>query len=70
MIEGYADRGSPEDRYVASIQRAAEVKKYLESRLQLKPDLIGTIALEDRPPAGAGKNDWNGVCLAMVVSRD
>ena len=70
MIEGYADGGSPADRYIASVQRAAEVKKYLESRFRLNPDLIGTIALEDRPPAGSGKNDWNGVCLAMVVSRE
>ncbi|HLG95114.1 MAG TPA: MlaD family protein [Bryobacteraceae bacterium] len=70
MIEGYADQGSPADRYIASTQRAGEVKKYLETRFQLNPDLIGTIALEDRPPAGTGKNDWNGICLSLVVSRN
>lgn len=70
MIEGYADSGSSAQRYLAASQRAADVKQYLESRFHLNPDLLGTIALDDKPPKGAGMESWNGVCLTLVVSRD
>jgi phospholipid/cholesterol/gamma-HCH transport system substrate-binding protein len=69
MIEGYSDNGSPSQRYLAASQRAAAVKKYLEAHYQLKPDLIGTIPLDDKPPRGTGKESWNGICLALVASR-
>lgn len=55
--EGYADAGSPAERY-------------LQSRFELKPDLVGAIALSDKPPPGAGRESWNGVCLSLVVSRN
>ncbi len=70
MVEGYAEGGSPAERYLRALQRAAEVKRYLESKFQLKPDLVGTIPLENEPPAGAKRRLWSGVCLALVVSRD
>lgn len=41
----------------------------MESRYELKADLIGTIPLMDKPPQGTGKQAWNGVCLALVVSK-
>ncbi len=69
MVEGYAEDGSPAQRYLAASQRAEAVKQYLESKYQLKPDLIGVIPLDDKPPQGTGKESWNGVCLALVVSR-
>jgi len=69
MIEGYAEAGSPAEDYAVATRRAAEVKKYLETRFELKPDLIGTIPLGDKPPEGTGQESWNGICLAMVVSR-
>lgn len=70
MIEGYADSNSPAQGYLAASQRAADVKQYLISRFHLNPDLIGTIALDDKPPKGVGRESWNGVCLAVLVSRD
>lgn len=69
MIEGYADQGSPAQQYRAAEERATAVKKYLVQRFQLRPDLIGAIPLRDKPPPGTGKNTWNGICFAMVVSR-
>jgi hypothetical protein len=52
------------------MQRASDVKDYLESRFELKPGLVGTIPLDDKPPAGAGPETWNGICLSLVMSRD
>lgn len=70
MVEGYADVGSPAERFLSSSQRATAVKEYLESKLDLNPDLIGTIGLGDKPPRGTGKESWDGLCLALVVSKD
>jgi outer membrane protein OmpA-like peptidoglycan-associated protein len=69
MTEGYAESGTPERRYLISRQRAREVEEYLESHFHLKPELMGTIALGDRPPRGVRKPYFSGVCLALVVSR-
>ena len=70
MIEGYSDTGTPAQQYLAASQRANDVRKYLESRYHLKPNLLGTIALENQPPREAGLRVWSGVCLSLVVSRD
>ena len=70
MVEGYASTGSSAPQYAAPLERATDVKQYLESRYHLKPDLIGTIPLEDKPPAGSGRNSWDGICLALIVSRN
>jgi phospholipid/cholesterol/gamma-HCH transport system substrate-binding protein len=70
MVEGYSETGSSAERYLTAMQRATDVKQYLESRFELKPSLIGTIPLDDKPPVGAGPETWNGVCLALVLSRD
>jgi phospholipid/cholesterol/gamma-HCH transport system substrate-binding protein len=69
MIEGYAGHGTQAQRYLASKQRATEVEQYLESHFQLKPELMGTIALGGGPPRGMGEKSFDGVCLALVVSR-
>lgn len=35
----------------------------------LNPDLAGTIPVGGAPPAGAGVPSWNGICLALVISK-
>lgn len=69
VVEGYAVQGIPDQRYVTSRQRALEVREYLEKRFKLKPELVGMIPLGDRPPPGTGKTSWDGIGLALVVSR-
>lgn len=70
MVEGYADSGSPDQEFLASTQRATDVKDYLESRFKLNPDLVGAIPLENKPPEASGLQVWSGVCLSLVVSKD
>lgn len=70
MVEGYSETGSSAERYLTAMQRATDVKDYLESHFELKPGLVGTIPLDDKPPAGSGPATWNGVCLSLVVSQD
>lgn len=70
MVEGYSDSGVPAQQYLAALQRATDIKQYLESRFHLNPDLVGTIALENKPPKASGRPVWSGVCLSLVISRD
>ena len=69
VIEGYAATGMPDRRYLASRQRAVEVRQYLESHFHLNPKLVGVMPMADQPPKGAGKKMWDGICLVLVVSK-
>lgn len=69
VVEGYAEESSAAKSFLAARQRADAVRNYLDSHFHLNADLIGTIPLGDKPPRGTGKESWNGVCLALVVSK-
>lgn len=69
VIEGYSTAGVPDQQYLASRQRALEVRDYLISRFHLKPNHVGMMPLADHPPAATHKNSWDGVCLVLVVSK-
>ncbi len=69
VVEGYATGGLPDQRYLASDQRAMEVRQYLESRFHLDSNRIGIMPLRDRPLTHTGKKRWDGVCLVLVVSK-
>jgi phospholipid/cholesterol/gamma-HCH transport system substrate-binding protein len=70
VIEGYAEAGSAAQRFLEAQQRAEEVRQYLDSHFHLNPDLVGIIPLGDKPPHGVEMDSWNGICLALVVSKD
>jgi len=70
MVEGYAEGGSPSERYLVSRQRAFAVEQYLETHFHLHPELVGMMPLGDQPPAHAGKKMWNGISLVLVVSKN
>jgi phospholipid/cholesterol/gamma-HCH transport system substrate-binding protein len=69
MVEGYAQTGEPDQRYVLARQRAMAVRNYLESRFHLKSKLVGIMPMGDHPPEHSGKETWNGVALVLVASR-
>jgi len=69
MIEGYSTSGVPDQQYLASRQRALEVRNYLDAHFHLNPDRVGAMPLADRPPEETGKQKWDGVCLVLVVSK-
>lgn len=68
-IEGYTVNGLPDQRYLSSRERAADVRRYLEPRFRLNSKLVGIMPLGGRPPAGTGKEMWDGICLVLVVSK-
>jgi phospholipid/cholesterol/gamma-HCH transport system substrate-binding protein len=67
VVEGYAVNGSPDQRYIASQQRADEVRSYLQSRFHLDPKRVGAMPLADHPLIG--RKTWDGVCLVLVISK-
>lgn len=69
MIEGYAAAGMPSERYLASRQRALEVRQYLESHFHLNSKLVGVMPLGNQPPPKAGRDSWDGVSLVLAISK-
>jgi phospholipid/cholesterol/gamma-HCH transport system substrate-binding protein len=69
MVEGYSSQGAADQQFQASRQRALDVRDYLASTFHIDPKFIGAIPLGDRPPRGAGRDQWDGVCLVLVVSK-
>jgi phospholipid/cholesterol/gamma-HCH transport system substrate-binding protein len=69
MVEGYASKGMPDQRYLASRERAVAVRHYLISRFHLDPKRIGIMPMADQPPKRTQKKVWNGICLVLVVSK-
>jgi len=66
VVEGYSERGSPDERFRRSQQHALAVQRYLQSHFQLTANLVGAIALGDTPPESTGKQRWDGVALVLL----
>lgn len=69
MVEGYSSQGAPDQQFILSRQRADDVRAYLESSYHLDPKFLGAIPLGDHPPHRTGRDQWDGVCLVVVVSK-
>jgi len=69
MVEGYSAQGTPDQKYMTSRKRAIAVRDYLESNFHIDRKFVGIMPLRDRPPRGAGRETWDGVCLVVVLSK-
>jgi phospholipid/cholesterol/gamma-HCH transport system substrate-binding protein len=66
VIEGYSDTADAAQRLATSRTRAILVRNYLQNHFQLDPSTIGSVALENQPPAGLDRGDWNGIAIVIV----
>jgi MlaD protein/OmpA family protein len=66
VVEGYSDRGSPDERFLRSQQHARTVQHYLEAHFKLAENMVGAIPLGDTPPKSTGKQQWDGVSLVLL----
>jgi phospholipid/cholesterol/gamma-HCH transport system substrate-binding protein len=69
VVEGYAEEPTGADRFLLSRSRAELVRDYLVERYGLDPNYVTTMPMGAEAvdsPAGAR---WDGVALAMFVSR-
>ncbi|HTU33354.1 MAG TPA: OmpA family protein [Candidatus Acidoferrum sp.] len=69
MVEGYSTYGAPDQQYLLSRQRAIVVRDYLVEEFHLDPKFVGFMPLGSYPPAKAGKQTFDGVCLVLVVQK-
>src|ERR1700676_1862523 len=69
VVEGYSDTADAAQRLATSRTRATLVRNYLQNHFQLDPGAIGSVALENQPPAGLARGDWNGVAIVILSSR-
>lgn len=69
MIEGYAQGGTEDERYLASRARAAAVRDYLSGKFHLDARSTGIMPLGDRPADSAPGATWSGVALALFVEK-
>ena len=67
IVEGYASTGTPDQQFVTSRRRADLVREYLEAHFHLRHSDVGIVPLRDRPPDGAGRNNWNGVAIVLFA---
>jgi phospholipid/cholesterol/gamma-HCH transport system substrate-binding protein len=68
VIEGYSDTVDAAQRLATSRTRAILVRNYVQNHFQLDPSTIGSVALENRPPAGLDRGDWNGIAILILKS--
>jgi phospholipid/cholesterol/gamma-HCH transport system substrate-binding protein len=68
VIEGYSDTADAAQRLAGSRARAILVRNYLQNHFQLDPSVIGSVALESKPPAGLDRGNWNGIAIVILES--
>jgi phospholipid/cholesterol/gamma-HCH transport system substrate-binding protein len=69
VVEGYSGTGTPDQQFLTSRRRANLVREYLEAHFHLKHNDVGIVPLRDKPPSGAGRNNWNGVAIVLFAER-
>jgi phospholipid/cholesterol/gamma-HCH transport system substrate-binding protein len=69
VVEGYAIKGSPSERFLRAKQRASLVKSYIDKRFGLQPNTIGVMSMSDSPPSETGKPVWDGISLVLIAER-
>jgi hypothetical protein len=69
MVEGYAQQGPIEARYLRSRARASAVRNYLIGKFQLDPQASGAMPLGADSPGSPGNLPWDGVALAVILPK-
>jgi phospholipid/cholesterol/gamma-HCH transport system substrate-binding protein len=69
IVEGYAQEGPLDARYLQSRARAAAVRDYLIGRFQLDPQASGAMALGAESAGSPGGAPWDGVALAVILPK-
>jgi phospholipid/cholesterol/gamma-HCH transport system substrate-binding protein len=65
MIEGYSQRGSGDDQFLRSREKASLVRDYLIDRFSLTPQTSGVMPLGRESTGSPAGEEWDGVALAI-----
>ena len=69
IVEGYAQQGPPETRFLRSRARASLVRNYLIAKFFLDAQTIGTMPLGADSPGSPGLMPWDGVAIAVILPK-
>jgi phospholipid/cholesterol/gamma-HCH transport system substrate-binding protein len=69
MVEGYAQRGSEDERFLLARTRAAAVRDYLIGKFALDPRSTGVMPLGSDADGSPDNQPWDGVALALFVEN-
>jgi phospholipid/cholesterol/gamma-HCH transport system substrate-binding protein len=69
IIEGYSAAQSPADELAASRNRAILVRDYIRRRFHFDAQDVVIESLGNRPPAGTGKDRWDGACILLLQTN-
>lgn len=69
IVEGYAQQGTPDEKYLRSRVRASMVRDYLIGKFHLDPQDTGVMPLSADSPDSPGKVPWDGVALAVILPK-
>lgn len=69
VVEGYALEGTGDERYLVSRRRAQLVRDYLVGTFSLDANYVATMAMGSHAEGSPAGQTWNGVGLALFVSR-
>ncbi|MDO8794922.1 MAG: hypothetical protein Q7J25_09925, partial [Vicinamibacterales bacterium] len=69
IVEGYAQQGPVDERYLRSRARAAAVRDYLIARFQFDPQTTGAMPLGAESSGSPDGAPWDGVALAVILPK-
>jgi phospholipid/cholesterol/gamma-HCH transport system substrate-binding protein len=69
VVEGYAQQGPPETRFLRSRARASLVRVYLLGRFFLDPQTTGAMPLGADSFGSPGLMPWDGVAIAVIFPK-
>jgi phospholipid/cholesterol/gamma-HCH transport system substrate-binding protein len=69
VVEGYADELTGDVRFLLSRSRAELVRDYIVGKFGLDPNYVTTMAMGAEAVDSPAGSRWNGVALAVFVSR-
>ncbi len=69
MVEGYAQQGPRDERYLRSRARAVSVRDYLIGTFHLDPQATGAMPLGGDSTDSPEKAPWDGVAIAVILPK-
>ena len=70
VVEGYAQAGTGDERYLTSRQRSQLVRDYLVETFSLDANYVATMAMGAEAQGSPAGDRWNGVGLALFVAAN
>jgi phospholipid/cholesterol/gamma-HCH transport system substrate-binding protein len=69
VVEGYAAKGTPEEQYLRSYDRAASAREYIVEKFHLSPNFVGIMPMGAVTSKDASGQPSEGICLVLFYDK-